>query len=895
VGAVRGSRRIVTVAAVAMAVGLLPAVAHAQVFGSLAQLQSPNNCIESTSTDSTECPTQGEALSFGTDDVVISPDGKNVYVIATDDDSIAEFARNADGSLTELGCIADSSDGDSSCPGSDQTATGLVDPEAIAISPDGNDVYVAAETSDERGDVAEFARGANGLLTPIANNACIAETGDDVCPVKNAHGLNLPDALAVSPNGKNVYVADRNDDAVTWLTRDTADGSLSEAGTPADDCLQDPFEDSSDCASSVGNAEADGLSEVTGVAVSPDGANVYTTGAPNSDDDGSIAEFSVGQGGQLTPIGCLGTPEGEENCNDEPAPGVLGVTGLVVSPDGENVYTASQLEDGPIAEFSRGAGGVLQQLPSPNDCIQEQGADYTQFGFTCGTTNGLGIGSGYQLAVSPDGANVYAAAPENACYTSGTCGDVAEFARNTAVQGALTQLSSPDSCIQESGQGTDCSGNENGTGLGGAGVVVSPDNANVYVTGVNGIAEFARLIPTLTVSLAGPASGGVSDGTGGISCQPTCSHAYGIGQVVTLTATPAFGSVFSGWSGSGCSGTGTCQVVMNADTAVTASFAVAPGAPGVSAGPPTVTGPNGAGLSGSVDPEGLTTTAYFEYGIDLSDRGPGSSTTLYDQSTPVQQVGSDFSEHTISSTLAGLVPNVTYHFRLVASNGAGTATGPDQTFTTAKNAPPPTPVLGKTVNVSVVSGQVFILPPPGQSLGGAGDRGALSKGASFVPLTEARQIPTGSEIDALHGSLKMVSNTGKVGKTQTATLAGSVFKVTQVRKGITKGMTDFNLIESAFQGAPSYSLCKAKHKAADATVASLSSKTLQLLKVSGHGKFRTTGRYSSATVRGTIYTVADKCNGTLTHVIRDTVLVDDFARHKTILLHAGQSYLAKTP
>ena len=315
----------------------------------------------------------------------------------------------------------------------------------------------------------------------------------------------------------------------------------------------------------------------------------------------------------------------------------------------------------------------------------------------------------------------------------------------------------------------------------------------------------------------------------------------------------------------------------------------------MNAGPPLVSGPNGAGLSGSVNPEGLPTTAYFEYGIDLSDRGPGSSTTLYDQTTPVQDVGSDFTLHALTASLSGLVPNVTYHVRLVATNSAGTATGPDQTFTTAKNAPPPPPVLGKSVNVSVVSGQVFILPPPGKSLGGAGDTAALSKGTGFVPLTEARQIPTGSEIDALHGSLKMVSNTGQVGKTQTATLTGGVFKLTQVRKGITKGLTNFNLVESAFQGAPSYGTCKAKHKATDATMASLSTKTLQLLKVSGHGKFKTTGRYASATVRGTIYTVADKCNGTLTHVIRDTVLVDDFVRHKTILLHAGQSYLAKKP
>ena len=885
-GAVRGLRLLIALM-VAVTVGLVPAVAQAQpAFGSLTQLASPNNCIEVTGDQATECQAKAPGLT-DSQDVVVSPGGNNVYVASLEDEAITEFARNPDGSLTEIGCIADSSDTGSTCP--NQTATGLIDPEAIAISPDGKNIYAAAQDSSGSGDVAEFTRNADGTLTPIASNACIAENGDSVCPVNNAHGLKFPYAVAVSSDGDNVYVADEEGEAVAVLTR-AADGSLSQPDG-AGDCIRDASlsSDGADC-----TATADGLSEVTGVAVSPDGADVYTTGAPNSDSDGSIAEFSVGQGGALTPIGCLGTPEGAEPCTPGTAPGIVGITGLVVSPDGNNVYTASQFEGGPIAEFSRGAGGVLQQLPSPNDCIQEQN---TQYNFTCGTTTGTGIGSGYRLVVSPDGANVYAAAPAAGC-DANSCSDVAEFARNLAKQGALTQLGSPNSCIQESStEGSECPQNENGAGLGGPGVAISPDNANVYVTGGNedAIAEFARAIPTLTVSLAGAGSGGVSDGTGGISCGPTCSHGYGIGQVVTLTATPAFGSQFVGWSGGGCSGTGTCQVVMNADNAVTATFNLSSAAPAVNAGPPLVSGPNGAGLSGSVNPEGLATTAFFEYGIDLSDRGPGSSTTVYDQTTPVQDVGSDFTLHALNASLSGLVPNVTYHVRLVASNSAGTATGPDQTFTTAKNAPPPPPVLGKTVNVSVVSGHVFILPPPGKSLGGAGDTAALSKGTGFVPLTEARQIPTGSEIDALHGSLKLVSNTGQIGKTQTATLTGGVFKVTQTRKGITKGVADLNLIESAFQGAPSYGTCKAKHKAGDATIASLSSKTLQLLKVSGHGKFKTTGRYASATVRGTIYTVADRCDGTLTHVIRDTVLVDDFVRHKTILLHAGQSYLAKKP
>ena len=312
-------------------------------------------------------------------------------------------------------------------------------------------------------------------------------------------------------------------------------------------------------------------------------------------------------------------------------------------------------------------------------------------------------------------------------------------------------------------------------------------------------------------------------------------------------------------------------------------------------GAPTVTGPNGAAFAGLVNPDGLATSAYFQYGIPQSAQGPEGSGPTFTQFTPVQTVGSDFSSHGVSASASGLVPNELYDVQLVATNSAGTTYGPVETFTTALNEPPPPPVLGKQVNVTLVSGHVWIKPPPGKSLGTAGDNAALSKGQGFVPLTEARQVPTGSEVDALHGSLRIVSNTGKVGKTQTATLAGGVFKVTQTRTGISKGQTDFNLVESAFQGAPTYTTCKANYKAGDATAASLSTKTLQLLKVSGHGKFRATGRYSSATVRGTIYTVADRCDGTLTHVIRDTVLVDDFVRHETILLHAGQSYLAKKP
>jgi hypothetical protein len=277
----------------------------------------------------------------------------------------------------------------------------------------------------------------------------------------------------------------------------------------------------------------------------------------------------------------------------------------------------------------------------------------------------------------------------------------------------------------------------------------------------------------------------------------------------------------------------------------------------------------GAALSGAVNPEGSPAQAYFQYGVDLSQRGPGADTTLYDQSTPPQPAGSDSSIHTVTASLTGLIPGALYHVRLVATNSAGTTFGADQTFTAAAAAPPKPPVLGQFEDAKPVSGTVFIQSASGQ----------------FVPLTGASQIRTGAVIDALHGSLQLLAAVGK-GKTEHGIFGGAIFKLTQAHTGL----TNLSLLEAAFKGAPSYALCHA-HKATDATTAS--TKTLQLLKASAHGKFRTTGRYSAATVRGTTWTVADRCDGTLTHDITHSVAVSDFVQHKTIILHAGQSYLAK--
>ena len=97
--------------------------------------------------------------------------------------------------------------------------------------------------------------------------------------------------------------------------------------------------------------------------------------------------------------------------------------------------------------------------------------------------------------------------------------------------------------------------------------------------------------------------------------------------------------------------------------------------PGSHGAPSTVTDA-GAAFLGSVDPDGLATTAYFQYGLDKRYSQVGASGPNYTSQTPAQTVGSDFATHGVGPiAVTGLVPNAVYHVRLVATNSAGTTFG----------------------------------------------------------------------------------------------------------------------------------------------------------------------------------------------------------------------------
>src|SRR6185503_15962589 len=79
-------------------------------------------------------------------------------------------------------------------------------------------------------------------------------------------------------------------------------------------------------------------------------------------------------------------------------------------------------------------------------------------------------------------------------------------------------------------------------------------------------ATFNLQANTLTVQRVGTGSGSVASAPAGITCGADCTENYAPGTNVTLTATATAGSVFAGWSGGGCSGTGTCVVSLTAST-----------------------------------------------------------------------------------------------------------------------------------------------------------------------------------------------------------------------------------------------------------------------------------------------------------------------------------------
>jgi hypothetical protein len=189
----------------------------------------------------------------------------------------------------------------------------------------------------------------------------------------------------------------------------------------------------------------------------------------------------------------------------------------------------------------------------------------------------------------------------------------------------------------------------------------------------------------------------------------------------------------------------------------------------------------------------------------------------------------------------------------------------------ATSPPLPPPVRGVRVNAVPEKGKVLV------KLGKKG----------FVPLESIGQtLPVGAILDTRHGTVRLTTAKGGKGTTgtQVGHFSGGQFRFTQGKKNplTTLSMTGAGL-----------NACSRLPHGGSAKVTAAKRKRRRTLFSSVKGHFRTRGRNSAATVRGTSWQMTDTCSGTRTTVRSGTVLVRDYWLRKNRLVRAGHSYFAR--
>jgi len=340
--------------------------------GKLRQL----NCVSANATSGVDgtkgdCA-DGNALS-GADAVAISPDGKHVYATAYSSGGVAIFARNPGGGLRQIGCVRPV-----------KTCTGmraLAGAASVAVSPDGENVYVASAEADA---VVSFARDpGTGLLSPLD---CISDDGTDrLCTTGNA--LRGAYSIVVAPDGKNVYVAAYNSNSVLTFARDPATGKLTQRG-----CVLDNAPRRGSC--TPGHA----LESPADLAITRDGRTVFAAAVDSS----SVVVFARnGTSGTLTEIGCVSEVYDEDEVKDGCAHTrpLDGASSVAVSPSGTVLYVAHYAG---LTVFARDpTTGKLSRA----GCVTYRG--YYDEDTTQGCTLASGVAEASSVVVSPEGRNVY--------------------------------------------------------------------------------------------------------------------------------------------------------------------------------------------------------------------------------------------------------------------------------------------------------------------------------------------------------------------------------------------------------------------------------------------------------------------------------------------------------
>ena len=239
----------------------------------------------------------------GARDLAVSPDGKHLYVTGSSDNALATFNLDDSGNPTFARVLVDGSSG-----------TGLNGAYGVALSSDGMHLYVAGNLENS---LTLFDRNATtGALT----ERTVYRDGQS-----GVDGLNGAVFSALSPDGNNLYVTGFSENALAVFDRNATTGVLAERIVYRD-----------------GKSGVDGLRGAFQLVVSPDGKNVYVTGASEV----ALALFNRNTGtGALTFAGVFKN-------SDAGLREFVGPRGIAISADGKNLYV-SALEGDALFGFDR--------------------------------------------------------------------------------------------------------------------------------------------------------------------------------------------------------------------------------------------------------------------------------------------------------------------------------------------------------------------------------------------------------------------------------------------------------------------------------------------------------------------------------------------------------------
>jgi DNA-binding beta-propeller fold protein YncE len=438
--------------------------------GTLAQLQGAGGCLVDRSKPNRAGCTRVRALNgpapfLGSEAIAISPDGRNVYVAASRSNAIAVFRRNArTGRLTQGAGAAGCIAADGA--GGCAKAVELEGPNSVAVSADGKSVYATSLDSDA---VDVFLRNprTGALRQATDDKGCIANVTTSGCTLGRA--LDGPDVVSVSPDGRNVYVGAFKGDSIAIFDRDASTGTLSQP-TDISGCIVEL--PTSGCTTGLALASPEGM------AVSPDGQSVYVAAALSSALDmftrnqstGALAQASNGTG-CIVAAALPGCTTGVQ---------IGGADAVAVSPDNGEVYLTSVLSNS-LSTFTR--------APSTGQLTQQAGTSACAiYLLAVGCSLGRELDAPEGLTVSPEGASVYA--------TAFASGAIDAFNRN-GQSGALIQKSHRAGCLTTSFT-PGCTRARALLGVSSA--AVSPDGRYLYAAAFasNAVSVFRRITASVS-------------------------------------------------------------------------------------------------------------------------------------------------------------------------------------------------------------------------------------------------------------------------------------------------------------------------------------------------------------------------------------------------------------